>query len=156
MHRLYANTTPSYMRDLIIPWFCCQKSWLPVHQCQIERQSLEEQKTVALLFLPGKRNTQTMPCSLGNRERFLYPHEGLAFFFLLWSFKTATAATRQLSNQVWCPWSYWPVTFLKCRMLHERVGGEESQVQSTIHTESESNQLCLALWRVNPATSVCQ
>ena len=102
--------------------------------------------------------SRTVPPSLGNRGTFYIPMKALLFFFfLLQSFKMATASIRQVSNWVCCPRSYqtWP-SFWNCRMLPESVGGEESQVQSTIHMESESNQLCLALWRVNPATSVCQ
>ena len=63
------------------------KSWLFVHQCQIEiwRQSYGGER-VALLFLPGKRETQLASASRivspsQEQRELLYPHEDLAFLF---------------------------------------------------------------------------
>ena len=61
-------------------------------------------------------------------------------FFLLQSFKMATAHVRQLSNSVLCPWSYQSMTcFLKCTMLQESIWGKECQVNSIIYMKSESS-----------------
>ena len=44
----------------------------------------------------------------------------------------------QLSDWVWCPWSYLPMTFfLKCTVLQDSIG-EECQIQSIIYMDSDS------------------
>ena len=51
--------------------------------------------------------SRTVPPSLGNRGTFYIPMKALLFFFfLLQSFKMATASIRQVSNWVCCPRSY--------------------------------------------------
>ena len=76
-------------------------------------------KRVALLFSPGKRkHSRLVPQELwlpivGNRERFYILLKVLHFFFLLQSFKMATAGIRQLLY-VLCPWpSFWNVKCYK-------------------------------------------
>ena len=117
------------------------KSWLPVHWCPPS-----ESMDTEFGFLPGKREMQqasasrTVPHFLRNREGFYILLKVLLFCFSPADFQNSHSWLRQLSSQVWCPWSYQPMTFfLKCRMLQESVGGEEGQVLSIISMESESN-----------------
>ena len=87
------------------------KPWLPVHpsQTEIQRQSFKETEKSGFSIFPGKRETQKasasriVPSTLKNRERFLYSHEGPAFFFFFAKFQNATVSIRQLSNCDWCP-----------------------------------------------------
>ena len=117
------------------------KSWLPVHWWP-PNGSMDTE----FVFLPGKRETQrasasrSVPHFLRNREGFYILMKVLLFCFSPANFQNSHSWLRQLSNRVWCPWSYRPMTFfLKCRMLQESVGGEEGQVLSIIYMESESN-----------------
>ena len=144
------------MKRIFLP-----KSWLPAHQCQIEIRDRvwRKQKRLALLLLSGKRETQqvrasrTVPPFLRNRERF-YILLKVLHFFLLQSFKTNSAGITQLSDWVWWPWSYRPMTFfLKCTVLQENVGRGRRMpdMESNLHGLRQQ----LALWRTSPATSVC-
>ena len=85
--------------------------------------------------MPGKMETQqasasrTVPPFLRNRERFYNPLEGLMFFILLLSIKTATAGIRQQPGLVFMKLLA-PTFFLKCRMLQrESMGLLEYKVE---------------------------
>ena len=117
---------------------CCQNSSPSVHRGpkEIQRVSEEWEKWLYLCLQRGIHRI-VLPLWV-NRKRFYIPVKVLLFFFPLQNFKMATAL--QLSNQVWRPWSYQPLTFfLRRRMLQASVGGEECQMQCIIYMESESN-----------------
>ena len=101
------------------------KSWLPVHQSQIEIQSSEEKKERVALFLPVKGETQqasalrTVPHFLRNKERFYILSKSCFFslFFCKIS-KWPQLASGNSVTGVGLFRSYKAVTsFLKGRML---------------------------------------
>ena len=148
--------------------------------CEVDNHGINDAKILAPCLPRPNINTETE--SGGNRKEFLYflcqvkgkhsrlaprelcPHPFLRNrerfyillkvldFFLLQSFKMATAGIRQLSNQVWCPCGYWPtISFLKCRILQDSVGEKIAWCR----VRSIWSQRVISFVKDCPATGVC-